>query len=210
VEERFIRVGRTARFHQLGDPLTAPRLWVVVHGYGQLARYFLNAFAPVAGADAVVAPEGLSRFYLDDAHQRVGAAWMTREDREHEIDDHVRYLDALIELLQPTAGRRPLHVLGYSQGVATVARWLARGRARPVQAVLWGGSLPPELQHEDLATAFHGCSVDLVHGEQDALVPRAQWEQNAERLVLAGIAVERHLFPGGHALDPVVLRRCFG
>ena len=131
MEERFIRVGRTARFHQLGDPLTAPRLWVVVHGYGQLARYFLNAFAPVAGADAVVAPEGLSRFYLDDAHQRVGAAWMTREDREHEIDDHVRYLDALIELLQPTAGRRPLHVLGYSQGVATVARWLARGRARP-------------------------------------------------------------------------------
>jgi predicted esterase len=66
------------------------------------------------------------------------------------------------------------------------------------------------MQPHDLAAAFHGCRVDLVHGEQDALVPRAQWEQNAERLALAGIAVERHLFPGGHALDPVVLRRCFG
>ncbi|MBV6403681.1 MAG: hypothetical protein IT228_03325 [Flavobacteriales bacterium] len=210
MEEHFIRVGRTARYHQLGDPRTAPRLWVVVHGYGQLARYFLNAFAPVAGPDAVVAPEGLNRFYLDAAHQRVGATWMTREDREHEIQDHVRYLDTLVDLLQPTAGHRPLHVLGFSQGVATVVRWLVHGTHHPRQAVLWGGSLPPELKREDLARAFAGCNVDLVHGEQDHLVPQAQWEQGAERLTAAGIAVRRHLFQGGHILDPVVLRRCFG
>lgn len=210
MEEHFIRVGRTARYHQLGDPRTASRLWVVVHGYGQLARYFLNAFAPVADGDAVVAPEGLSRFYLDPAHQRVGATWMTREDRAHEIDDHVHYLDALVDLLQPADGRRPLHVLGFSQGVATVARWLTRSAHRPAQVVLWGGSLPPELQRDELTRAFGSCRVDLVHGEQDTLVPSVQWEQNTERFAAAGITTERHLFPGGHALDPVVLRRCFG
>ncbi len=210
MEERFIRVGRTARYHQLGDMRTAPRLWVVVHGYGQLARYFLNTFEAVAGMDAVVAPEGLSRFYLDAAHQRVGATWMTREDRDHEIDDHVRYLDTLVDHLQPASGPRPLHVLGFSQGVATVVRWLAQGAHRPQQAVLWGGSLPPELRREDLDKAFAGCAVDLVHGAQDPLVTQAKWEQGAERLATADISVRRHLFQGGHGLDPVVLRRCFG
>lgn len=210
MEEQHIRVRRTARYHLLGDPSTARRTWVVVHGYGQLARYFLNAFDGLAPDDLVVAPEGLSRFYLDPAHQRVGATWMTREDREHEITDHVDFLDDLVGHLHVNDPARPLHVLGFSQGVATVTRWAARGRSRPAQAVLWGGSLPPELQREQLAAAFKGCTVDLVHGRQDAMVPESAWAQAAERLETAGVTVHRHLFPGGHTLDPVVLRRCLG
>ena len=43
----------------------------------------------------LVAPEGLSRFYVNATHGLVGASWMTREDRQHEIDDYVGYLDAI-------------------------------------------------------------------------------------------------------------------
>ena len=87
MQERFIRVPRTARYHVLGDPATARMVWVLLHGYGQLARFFLNKFEGLEDGLLIAAPEGLSRFYLDAQHQRVGATWMTREDREHEIGD---------------------------------------------------------------------------------------------------------------------------
>ena len=79
-------------------------MWVVCHGYRQLARRFIREFQGIAGAERrIVAPEGLSRFYLDEEggphgpEARVGATWMTREDRIAEIDDYVAYLDALAE-----------------------------------------------------------------------------------------------------------------
>src|SRR2546425_9676771 len=73
----------------------------VCHGSGQLAARSLRHFEPLAdGTRLVVAPEALSRFYLEDTtvpakERKVGATWMTRENRLSEIDDYVRYLDAL-------------------------------------------------------------------------------------------------------------------
>ena len=136
MEERFLRVDRTARYHVLGEAATARSIWIVVHGYGQLARYFLTAFEDLAEERLIVAPEGLSRFYTDDAHQRVGATWMTREDRLHEIDDHVAYLDALVASVGQVAPGLPVNGLRFSQGVATVTRWALRGRTRLHQLVL--------------------------------------------------------------------------
>ena len=206
--ERHLRVQRTARFHQLGDPQSARALWIVVHGYGQLARYFLNSFTDFAADRLIVAPEGLSRFYTDSAHQRVGATWMTREDREEEIADHVGYLDLLCSTLVSEVGELPIGVLGFSQGVATVVRWITIGNTRPKQIVLWGGSLPPELTTQHLRTSFLGSRVDLVHGNNDELVPASVQQSNEQRLMRAGVDIHAHRFPGGHALDQLILARC--
>ena len=99
---------RTARYWSVGGDVGQPgECWVVLHGYQQLARRFLRRFEPVAGDHRrVVAPEGLSRFYSDPRPGRhgrtspVGASWMTREDREHEIRDYVAYLDRLWDHLR--------------------------------------------------------------------------------------------------------------
>ena len=206
--ERHLKVQRTARYHQLGDPATARAIWIVVHGYGQLARYFLNSFTDLAVDRSIIAPEGLNRFYTDEAHQRVGATWMTREDREHEIADHVAYLDALHTSIVLEVGDLPLGVLGFSQGVATVARWITMGHVRPHRLVLWGGSLPPELTKQQLANALASTQVDLVHGKHDELVPASILRNNEACLQRSGIAVRCHEFPGGHRLDPVILARC--
>ena len=37
-----------------------------------------------------MAPEGLSRFYLEGFSGKVGATWMTREDRLNDIDNYLR------------------------------------------------------------------------------------------------------------------------
>ncbi len=96
--EHHITVARTARYFTIGDP-AATEIWFVCHGYGQLAARFLKRFEPITeGARLVVAPEGLSRFYVGSGERRdqpVGATWMTREDRLHEIADYVKYLDAV-------------------------------------------------------------------------------------------------------------------
>src|ERR671913_1620 len=90
-------VPRTARYYTLGPTHGFPReLWIVCHGYGQLASRFVSQFAALDdGTRLIVAPEALSRFYLDpipkrrnEASPRVGASWMTREDRESEIADY--------------------------------------------------------------------------------------------------------------------------
>src|SRR5206468_3354730 len=76
-----------------------------------------------------------------------GASWMTREDRLHEIDDYVRYLDAVHA--QVASGKARVTALGFSQGTATACRWAAFGSARIDRLIVWGGEVPPDLDLGD-------------------------------------------------------------
>src|SRR5687768_9263886 len=127
--EQHIRITRHARYFTLGDAAAANDIWIVCHGYAQLARKFIDNFTPIAQSGRIiVAPEGLHRFYLDPppapaSQRRVGATWMTRDDRDYDIADYVAYLDVLIaEIMALAAPRARLRVLGFSQGTATVLR----------------------------------------------------------------------------------------
>jgi predicted esterase len=207
-----IRVRRSARYYTLGPTHGFPReLWIVLHGYGQLAARFLAWFAPLDdGTRLVVAPEALSRFYLDpiaerrgQAAPRVGATWMTREDREHEIEDYVAYLEQLsTEIRRHLAGAGPrIVVLGFSQGTATMCRWLAASELRADQVVLWAGGVPPELDVAEWSAELHGAALTLVAGEQDEMVPASAVVQEGERLSAAGVAFTLLRHPGGHRVD---------
>ena len=210
MQERFIPVQRTARYHVLGDPASARTIWIVVHGYGQLARFFLNNFAGLEEGCCIVAPEGLSRFYLDQAHSRVGATWMTREDRQHEIDDHIRYLDTLVEhMLKEAPPNTVVNALGFSQGVATVARWAMHGRSTVQRLVLWAGPLPPEMEHHALSN-WRALHVDLVLGDADEYATAEALGTMAQRLTTAGVPHATHVFKGGHQLDAILLRELWG
>ena len=165
-----VRRGTTRRSHA-GFPR---ELWIVLHGYGQLARRFLAAFQGLDdGSRLVVAPEALSRFYLDPVSERrqqetprVGATWMTREDRLAEIEDYIAYLEQLtMELRHHLAGAGPrIVVLGFSQGTATLCRWLAASELRADQIVLWAGGIPPELDVAEWS-GLHDAPLTLVAGE---------------------------------------------
>ena len=212
------RVRRTARYYTHGPIHGFPReLWVVLHGYGQLARRFLSAFEVLDdGTRLIVAPEGLSRFYLDPIAERrqqtaprVGASWMTREDRESEIDDYIAYLEQLTsEIRRHLSGAGPrIVVLGFSQGAATVSRWLAASELRADQIVLWAGGIPPELDVAEWSAQLHGASLSLVAGEADEMVPASAIAAEGERLSAAGVAFTLHRHPGGHRIEPDALTR---
>lgn len=205
MDEHFLRVSRTARYVTLGAPgIRLSELWIVCHGYGQLAGRFLRDFEGLDdGTRMIAAPEGLSRFYIDRTQQKVmGASWMTREDRLHEIEDYVAYLDALYEELRRRIGRDlPVAVLGFSQGVATATRWAARTRAPLRRLIVWGGTLPPEV---DL-TAFARVRVTVVCGDQDELITAKVRDTEAARWRQAGIDPDVRIFPGHHEMAPDVL-----
>ena len=208
-----IAVPRTARYYTMGPTHGFPReLWIVCHGYGQLASRFLRQFLPLDdGTRLIVAPEALSRYYLDpipmrrnDPSPRIGASWMTREDRESEIADYVAYLERLAdEVRRPLAGAAPRIVaLGFSKGTATVCRWLAASEVRVDQLVLWGGSIPPELDLAAWAARLHGAAITLVAGERDEFATPEAVSAEAERLSAAGVAFTLQRFDGGHAIPP--------
>lgn len=207
--EHHISVRRTARYFTLGPAAaTAREVWIVLHGYGQLAARFLRAFAPLDdGARCIVAPEGLSRFYAEAGrNDKIGASWMTREDRLAEIDDYVRYLDALyVEVMGGAAV--PVTVLGFSQGTATAARWLAQGNVRAGRLILWGGEVPPDL---DLAAArqrWEKTDVTLVVGSEDPYITPKVLSRDEQRLREHGISFRVEGFEGGHEIVPDVLGR---
>ena len=85
-------VTKTARYFTAGPAIAeAKGVLIALHGYGQLPEFFMRRLQPLADAGwAIVAPEGLHRYYLEGAHGRVGASWMTKEAREDDIVDYVR------------------------------------------------------------------------------------------------------------------------
>lgn len=211
---RHLRVPRTARYYTLGDPAHPAEIWIACHGYGQLAAQFAGALEPLDdGRRLIAVPEALSRFYLDEAMKRhgpdspVGASWMTREDRDAEIADHIEYLDLLADSLAPPGRRVPIVALGFSQGVATVARWAARGRTHPDRVILWAGTMPTDLGERPGAPPFGTAMVTLVAGERDRLVPPAMLERSRAALAERGVTVRLESHPGGHALNSELLRR---
>jgi predicted esterase len=216
ITEHHIAVRRTARFFTLGTASADVReLWVVCHGYGQLAAAFLEAFRPIAEPTRlVVAPEALSRFYLDrtlgatDPPPRVGATWMTREDRDHEVADQIAYLDVLHDTLRGRLDGSTdvrLRVLGFSQGVATVGRWIAYGRARAAELICWAGSFPPDVDLAVLSRRLDGAAVTLVAGDRDELATWMNAEVQLRRFVDAGLTARLVRFDGGHRLDAATL-----
>lgn len=204
-------MARTARYYQLGELTERTRhIWFVCHGYGQLAAYFIRHFAVLIEADdtVIIAPEGLSRFYLQGNGGRVGASWMTREDRLAEIDDYVTYLDQLTEtLLQKCPPDVAITVLGFSQGAATVSRWLARATLRPGRLILWAGAFPDDM---DFAVATHllqRLPVVLVCGDQDEFIKEADLQKQRDFLLRLGVEPAVLRFAGKHELNAAVLRQ---
>ena len=211
--EHHLRVARTARYFTLGEDAALVReLWLVLHGYGSLAASFIKPFTALDdGSRLIVAPEALNRFYQVPPEQAppserpVGASWMTREDREHEIADYLGYLDevcgaVLLRLLPDVTRAMRTIVLGFSQGAATAARWVGHTRVTLNHLVLWGGSLPPELDLAAASSPLRRTPLTFVVGSRDAFVTPAVVQEQERRLRDAGVSYSVRRYEGGHSI----------
>ena len=205
-----LHVPRTARYYTEGELESAEQVWFVLHGYSMLAASFLTWFEPALRPGRVlVAPEALSRSYHEEkGARRVGASWMTREDRDVEIEDYVRYLDLLADRVLSAAPAAPaISVHAFSQGTATACRWVAFGKIRVGRLVLWSGTVPPDLPLDRYGAALTRSGLTLAIGTRDRYLSAADVDREQARLAGAGLTPVIHRFEGGHRVDRELLQR---
>jgi predicted esterase len=210
--ERTIEVPRTARYYVLGaEGGDVAELWFVLHGFGQLARDFIHYFGVLADERRlVIAPEALNRYYSASASvpakdRPVGATWMTREDRENEIKDYVRYLDLLHSAIAASHPEARTTVVGFSQGGATASRWAIHGSAKIDRLILWGATVPPDANLDKRGATFRDAHLTLVVGRKDQYVDASALAAERARLADAGVAAEIVEYDGGHSINRAVL-----
>lgn len=203
-----LTIPKTARIATYGQPQTAQCIWLVLHGYGQLLPYFIRPFQALPATDHfVIAPEGLSRFYLKGTAGRVGASWMTREDRLTEINDQAVYLDQVQKWAAEQIGTRPVTWIGFgfSQGVATLNRWLANRAWAPRHIVNWAGSPPWDISYAQPHLQAAHWWYHL--GKQDEYIPMDSIPEWVENWAAQGIHPTISYFAGTHEIPTQPLQQ---
>ena len=208
MEEHHLQFNYTARYYRTGSEAAHPkRLVFALHGYGQLAKYFIRKFDGLDGDTTVIVPEGLSRFYLQGFDGRIGATWMTREDRLTDIKNYISYLNELYATLTIKPTETMVSVVGFSQGAATASRWLADGKIHFDQFILWAGIFPPDMDNELAAECFHNKQIDYVYGTSDTYITDKrlmEMKRLSDQLCLTPRVTT---FDGDHAIDPETLSK---
>lgn len=184
-------------------------IWLVLHGYGQLAEFFVRKFNRFFSPDRLfIAPEGTNYTYLEGFQGRVGANWMTRHERETTIQNNHRYLDSLlVSILAGYATPPQIHVLGFSQGAATAARWASRWKVEIRTLVLWAGGFALDLVLENAKTKFKNTKVILALGDRDEMITPENIQKQEELITQLQKEVVRVSYEGGHELDSDVLEK---
>lgn len=208
--EHHIPVTRTARYFTLGDVSSSAKdVWIVIHGHRQLAKDFIMKFEPLAAEGSVVfAPEGLMRLYVKGDSGNVGASWMTKEDRESDIKDYVNYLDRLFfDEIEPKAKKHGLKInaLGFSQGAATLSRWLALGKAKVDKAVFWCGSIAHDVDFSKTENLKH-TEIFQVFASNDPYYDNTFPAGQTAILKNAGISSSPVIFDGTHMVNAELMK----
>ena len=181
----------------------------MLHGYGQLAEFFIRKFIPFSSENRLfIAPEGTNHSYLQEFQGRVGANWMTSYNRETAIANNHRFLNRMMdELLLQFSSSPRIHLLGFSQGAATGTRWASQWSGRLDSLVLWGGGFAHDLVLNLAKEKFASTEVLLVHGAQDVLITEESKKRQEELLFELGKPMNLLTFEGGHEINPAMLEK---
>jgi predicted esterase len=204
-DEHHIPVTRTARYFTLGGLNdNTKNIWILLHGHKTLARDFISHFRKLSEKGSfLIAPEGLMRFYLKGDFGDVGASWMTKEDRQSDISDYVNFLDRLfLDEIEPNAKNHSLKInaLGFSQGSATLSRWLTLGKAKVDRAVFWCGSIALDIDYTQAAN-LKQTEIMQVFASDDPYYDKDFPKVQQELLTRAGLTPQIYTFKGGHEIN---------
>ncbi|MBB6459131.1 alpha/beta hydrolase [Flammeovirga kamogawensis] len=183
-------------------------LWFVFHGYGQLAEHFIRRFDVLdLSKNHVVALQGLSKFYLDSSYKKVGASWMTKLEREVDILHQKRYIDEVFynRLMKADKKEVKLNFFAFSQGGATLLRWLKDAQPKVDNLIMWAADLPSEFTEDDFKFLSAKSNLFVVLGTQDPFAKMIDITRQKELLQSLPCSTEFVSFEGGHLVKRDVL-----
>lgn len=179
-------------------------VWIVCHGLGFLSRYFIQYFNELNPEENyVIAPQAQSKHYLKNQFKHVGASWLTKENTQKEIPNVLNYLDSVYEQEQLSKLGVNIIILGFSQGVSIVTRWIAQRHIKCDLLALYAGKIPREFSTEDFKSVKR---TKLIVGNSDAYVtPEILKNEQIYAEQLFGNNVSHITFEGGHELKREII-----
>jgi len=207
--QKHIKIDFKARYYTQGElSENTEYIWLVFHGYGQLGKFFIRNFNGLSEKHFVIAPEGLSRFYLSESSGRVGASWMTSEDRLTDIENQNNFINSVYKEVYPNikSGAR-LVLLGFSQGTATALRWLVKNNIKPSKLLLWAGTIPTDLSAENETINLSDICTFKIQGRTDPYLKSSYMKNMEYWMDLYKIKPQEVSFDGGHTIDVETLNR---
>lgn len=161
-------------------------VWIVCHGIGFLSKFFISYFENIdPKLNYIIAPQAPSKYYQTKAYKYVGASWLTKENRELETENVLNYLDAILENEKLPSDKK-ITLLGFSQGVSVVTRWLAQRKIDCDHLVIHSGSIPAEFDSTSFAY-LPRLKTSIIYGTED--------EYLSEERIQTQIQLAKHIFP---------------
>ena len=202
VYESHIKVEKTARYFSNEQAnKTIKSFWFVLHGYAQLASDFIKDFDFLDNENTlIVAPEGLSKFHTKD---KIGASWMTREDRQNEINDYLNYLEQILLHLKNKydLNSAKSNLLGFSQGVHTAVRLFISTNSYFNNLILCSSDFPQDADFVKLKEKLRNSKLYYLTGKEDKIISLVSFEKSKKLLQDNSIEFEEIVFNGAHEID---------
>lgn len=196
------KASKTYRFFCIPSENSSKNLLVALHGYGQLAAFFIKKFNACSNDYTILAPEGPHRFYKNGYSGRVGASWMTKEAREDDIKDNINWLtEWLTDHLKENKYDKII-LLGFSQGGATAARWYYNNPNLFDQLILWASVFPPDISKPKIKLPNNNL---YVVGKDDEFI-NDEMRLNEVKFY-QNIGFDTHVYDGNHDIDPFVIQQ---
>jgi predicted esterase len=177
-------------------------IWIVCHGIGFLSKYFISYFKDLdAEENYIIAPQAPSKYYQTKAYKYVGASWLTKENTKLETENVLNYLDAVMEM-ENLQKHKKIILLGFSQGVSIVTRWMAQRKINCNHLVIHSGSIPVEFDSNTFSY-LPQLSTSIIYGDKDEYLTKDRLNTQLE--------YAKSIFPntpqivkfnGGHIVHP--------
>ena len=195
-------------YNQLTD--TTENIWIVFHGYGQLSKYFIRRFDVLdADKNYIIAPQGLSKFYVDEDYKNVGASWLTKEDKESDLLNQQKYLIKLMDELKSKIdfSKIKINLFGFSQGVSAFTRLLINYNMKIDNIIIWAGWVPDEFFNIN-KNVLKDTNLFFVVGNKDKYYNNPIIKGYIEKFKKTlNKEIDYFVFDGGHIVDRKVLKK---
>ena len=202
--KKQISIPKTHKYSQLGEfSEKTNTVWIVLHGYGMLSEFFIKKFECILNdSTVVIAPEGSNRFYLENNYYRVGASWMTKLDKEKDIEDNMSFIQTLYSNAVDEIGHTnfKLNTLGFSQGGATLTRWIMSNSITIDSLILWGSDIPKDCLTSEKKSRWSSIDVKLVIGNQDEYINEENKQKVIDLISSYGLKYELVAYEGSHKI----------
>jgi Predicted esterase len=127
---------------------------------------------------------------------------MTKLDKEKDIEDNISFIQTLYSKIVDEIGHTnfKLNTLGFSQGGATLTRWIMSNSITIDSLILWGSDIPKDCLTEEKKSRWSSIDVKLVIGNQDEYINEENKQKVIDLISSYGLKYELVEYEGSHKI----------